>query len=166
MVHSGPLFLYVRLFNTVNVHFKCLPMTGFKLLTPGIGSDHSTNWATTTALVIKFNTPSISSTHWCLQECNQTKTIWLKRNKFTTFGWVDVGGGTMVQWAHLCLPNLRSQVWVSSTPSILCFLLTFGHAIGDFVLGGFIKSDEINEIGTSDVELWILGKLSMSLNWR
>ena len=92
----GPFF-FIFVFSiqqlTVNVQFKCLPMTGFKLLTPGIGSDHSTNWATTTALVIKFNTPSISSTHWCLQECNQTKTIWLKRNKFTTFGWVDVGGG-------------------------------------------------------------------------
>ena len=90
---------------------------------------------------------------------------WKETNLLLLAEWMW-GGGPMVQWAHLCLPNLRSQVWVSSTPSILCFLLTFGHAIGDFVLGGFIKSDEINEIGTSDVELWILGKLSMSLNWR
>ena len=34
---------------TVNVQYKLLPMTGFELQTPGIGSDRSTNLATTTA---------------------------------------------------------------------------------------------------------------------
>ena len=63
---------------------------------------------------------------------------------------------------QICGPRFESRV----LHLYFVFLLTFGHAIGDFVLGGFIKSDEIYEIGTSDVELWILGKLSMSLNWR
>ena len=52
MGHSQPLFLYFRLFKTVevNVSYKFFPMTGFELRTSGIGSDHrSTNWATTTA---------------------------------------------------------------------------------------------------------------------
>ena len=45
--HSRPIFLYFRLFNTVES--KCFPMTGFKPQTSGIGSDRSTNWDTTTA---------------------------------------------------------------------------------------------------------------------
>ena len=54
MGHSWPLFLYFRLFNTVdskqvNVQNKSLPMTGFKPRTSGIRSNRSTNWATTTA---------------------------------------------------------------------------------------------------------------------
>ena len=52
--HSRPLFLYFRLFNAVdskqiNVRDKSLPMTGFESQTSDIGSDRSTNWATTTA---------------------------------------------------------------------------------------------------------------------
>ena len=54
MGHSRPLFHYVRLFNTVDsicsIYF--LPITGFKPLTSGIGSDRSTNWATSTATTI------------------------------------------------------------------------------------------------------------------
>ena len=34
---------------TVNVQYNFLSMTGFELRTSGIGSNHSTNWATTTA---------------------------------------------------------------------------------------------------------------------
>ena len=30
-------------------YFKKLPMTGLEPRTSGVGSDHSTNWATTTA---------------------------------------------------------------------------------------------------------------------
>ena len=50
---SHPLFLYFRLFNAVdskNVQYKILSMTGFESQTSGIGSNCSTNWATTTAL--------------------------------------------------------------------------------------------------------------------
>ena len=50
---SQPLFLYFRLFNAVdskNVQYKILSMTGFESQTSGIGSNCSTNWATTTAL--------------------------------------------------------------------------------------------------------------------
>ena len=57
---SRPLFLYFRLFNTVdskmfNINF--LPMTGFEPRTSEIGSDRSTNWATTTAhlLIVAYN---------------------------------------------------------------------------------------------------------------
>ena len=54
MGHSRLLFHYVRLFNTVDsicsIYF--LPITGFKPLTSGIGSDRSTNWATSTATTI------------------------------------------------------------------------------------------------------------------
>ena len=58
MGHSRPLFLYFHLFNTQLTVNKCsiyiyinkfLPMTGFELWTSGIGSNRSTNWATTTA---------------------------------------------------------------------------------------------------------------------
>ena len=54
MGHSRPLFHYFRLFNTVDsicsIYF--LPITGFKPRTSGIGSDRSTNWATSTATTI------------------------------------------------------------------------------------------------------------------
>ena len=56
MGHSWPLFIYLfRLFNTVQSKQvnKCsiliLPMTGFEPRPSGIGSDCSTNWATTTS---------------------------------------------------------------------------------------------------------------------
>ena len=48
--HSRPLF-FIFVFSiqlTVNVQCKCLLMTGFELRTFGIGSNRSTNWATTT----------------------------------------------------------------------------------------------------------------------
>ena len=49
--HSRPFFLYFHLFKTVDS--KCsiyfLLMTVFELRTTGTGSNHSTNWATTTA---------------------------------------------------------------------------------------------------------------------
>ena len=46
------LFFFIFVFSMqliVNVQYKFLPMTGFELRTSGIGSNHSTNWATTTA---------------------------------------------------------------------------------------------------------------------
>ena len=52
MGHSWPLFFFIFIFSiqlTVNIHYKFLPMTGFELRTSRIGSDRSTNWATTTA---------------------------------------------------------------------------------------------------------------------
>ena len=46
MAHSRPLFLYFRLFNTVDSN-RCsicnLPMTGFELETFGVGSNCSAN---------------------------------------------------------------------------------------------------------------------------
>ena len=54
MGHSRPLFPFIFAFSTVNskyfIHHKILPMPGFELRTSGIGSNHSANWATTTAL--------------------------------------------------------------------------------------------------------------------
>ena len=46
------LFFFIFVFSiqlTVNVRYKFLPMTGFEPRTSGIGSDRSTNWATTTS---------------------------------------------------------------------------------------------------------------------
>ena len=50
------LFLFIMSFQytvdskqTFNLN-KVLPMTGFELRTSGIGSNRSTNWATTTAI--------------------------------------------------------------------------------------------------------------------
>ena len=46
------LFLFIFAFSiqlTVNIHNNFLPMTGFELQTSGIGSDRSTNRASTTA---------------------------------------------------------------------------------------------------------------------
>ena len=49
-------FIYFRLFNTADsiqmYYIKVPPMTGFEPLTSGIRSDHSTNWATTTAYIL------------------------------------------------------------------------------------------------------------------
>ena len=44
IVHSRPLFLYFRFFNTVGSEYinKISPMTGFEPRTSGVGSDHST----------------------------------------------------------------------------------------------------------------------------
>ena len=56
MGHSRPLFIYFRLFNSVDnkqvnkqMFNKILPMTGVKLRTSGFESHRSTNWATTTS---------------------------------------------------------------------------------------------------------------------
>ena len=48
-------FLYFRLFNTIDIKQmfdKSLPMSGFELRISSIRGDRSTNWATTTALVV------------------------------------------------------------------------------------------------------------------
>ena len=53
--HSRPLFIYFRLFNTVDnkqMFNKILPMTGVEPRISGIGIDRSTNWATTTSQVL------------------------------------------------------------------------------------------------------------------
>ena len=49
------LFFFIFVFSiqlTVNVQYKFLLMTGFKPQTSGIGSNRSTNWATTTRQVM------------------------------------------------------------------------------------------------------------------
>ena len=48
MGHSRPLFCLSTV-NSKYVHYKISPMTGFEPWTSGIGSNRSTNWATTTA---------------------------------------------------------------------------------------------------------------------
>ena len=50
MGHSQPLFLYFCLFCLLHLVDKISPMSGFELQISGVGSNHSTNWATTTAL--------------------------------------------------------------------------------------------------------------------
>ena len=55
--HSRPLFLYFRLFNTVDskqLFDKSLPTTGFDPRTSSVGCDRFTNWGTTTARVLSF----------------------------------------------------------------------------------------------------------------
>ena len=52
MGHSRPLYFLFSVFSiqlTVNVQHKFLPLTGFEPRNSGIGSDHSTNLAKTTA---------------------------------------------------------------------------------------------------------------------
>ena len=51
MGHSWPLFLYFFRFSNsiVKLVDKILPMTVFESQISGVGSDRSTNWATTTA---------------------------------------------------------------------------------------------------------------------
>ena len=64
MGHSRHLFIYFCLFNTVDSRqwtIKILPMTGFEPRTSVIGSNRSTNWATTTALFL--NVDSIFKLH-------------------------------------------------------------------------------------------------------
>ena len=70
------LFFFIFVFSiqlTVNVEYKFLPMTGFEPQTSGIGSDRSTNWATTTTLiylisVIWLMVSHYECKHWCLAE--------------------------------------------------------------------------------------------------
>ena len=56
MGHPGLFFFIFVLsmqltsWQKTNVPFKSLPMTGFELRTSGVGSDRSSNWATSTAL--------------------------------------------------------------------------------------------------------------------
>ena len=73
VVFYGPFpafFLYFRLFNTVdskmfNIIF--LPMMGFEPQTSGIGSDCSTNWATTTSpTTLELNLLQISRHYNCM----------------------------------------------------------------------------------------------------
>ena len=90
MGHSRPLFRYFRLFNTQLTVNKCsmykinLPMTGFKPRTSGIGSDHSTNWATTTARITLILFPVISNNRQKLlfKNCHRldSNLIPLRRN--------------------------------------------------------------------------------------
>ena len=49
-----PFPAYSSLFLAENVQYNFLPMTGIKPQTSGIGSDRSTNWATTTAANLFF----------------------------------------------------------------------------------------------------------------
>ena len=52
MGHSWPLFfIFFISVDSKQIYFlhKSLPMTGFEQRTSAVGSDHSTNWATTTA---------------------------------------------------------------------------------------------------------------------
>ena len=52
------LFFFIFVFSNLRLADKTLPMSGFELRISGVGSNRSTNWATTTAL------PIIVSTHW------------------------------------------------------------------------------------------------------
>ena len=64
MRHSRPLFLYFRLFNTVDskqMLDKSLPMTGFELQISGFGGNRSTNWAKTTAPLCQPLKPLLKS---------------------------------------------------------------------------------------------------------
>ena len=57
LLQNGPFpasFFFISVFSiqlTINDQFNFLPMTGFEPRTSGIGSNHSTNWITTTAQV-------------------------------------------------------------------------------------------------------------------
>ena len=56
--NSG-LFFFIFVFsnfNTVNIQYNFLPMTGFGPRTSGVGSNRSTNWATTTDQIYQFLT--------------------------------------------------------------------------------------------------------------
>ena len=70
---NGPFpssFFFIFIFSiqlTANVQYKCLPMSGFELRTSGIRSNHSTNWATTTApflVLFCYVTASIWKNFW------------------------------------------------------------------------------------------------------
>ena len=83
-IQSRSLFLYFRLFNTVDS--KCsilfLLMTGFELRTTGIGSNRCTNWASTTALLSTCCEPSYFDQKHCNEKLFQlfasynTPTSW------------------------------------------------------------------------------------------
>ena len=53
MGNSRPSFLYFRLINTIDNEYmnKISPMAGFEPRTSVVGSDRSTNWATTNLII-------------------------------------------------------------------------------------------------------------------
>ena len=64
MDQSRPFFLYFRLFNTVDskyVKWKFLQMIGFEPWTSSIGSDRSTNWATTSLSICGLHSSVVLS---------------------------------------------------------------------------------------------------------
>ena len=69
-------FLYTidskQMFNKNNF----LPKTGFEPGTSGIGSDHSTNWATTTASFPQFTVVKIFDKHWLLSGFESQADLW------------------------------------------------------------------------------------------
>ena len=101
MGHSRPLFLYFRLFNTADskqCSIKISPMTGFELRTSGVGSDHSTNCATSTSHPFTFFYTIGHSVQVFL--CfNAGFQFWFQgiRNKFK-FLYSKVSLHTLVQW--------------------------------------------------------------------
>ena len=117
MGHSRPLFLYFRLFNTVDS--KCskyfLPMTGFERRTSGIGSDHSTNWATTTTL----GTLLMSPTNWLDSFGLWTSTFLSKHVEKIIFCFKHKLLFLWSCYAALCLPIVSGST-VNVIKVVLC----------------------------------------------
>ena len=76
----GHFFLCFWLFNVI-----FLPMTGFEQRTPGVGSDRSTNWATTTVhffehyhsiYIDKVGTVILLTISWCRSIVPGSNTTW------------------------------------------------------------------------------------------
>ena len=81
---------------------KSLPMTGFEPRTSGIGSDWSTNWATTTALL--YTMVLLWNQHFCPTLCNQI--YWLNFLKIKQIKHWLHGVGQLSR--TYCLPLLWS----------------------------------------------------------
>ena len=57
------IFVFSIQLKVKQCNIKFLPMTGFELRTSGVGSDRSTNWATTTASSLYYISVSFSRCH-------------------------------------------------------------------------------------------------------
>ena len=124
---SRPLFIYFRLFNTVDIlcSIQILPTMGLEPRTSSVGSDHSTNWTTTTAQ--HFYDVVICFQSWRRPQCRRTKgsarscllrmtTRQTPRVKTPGIKWVSSSSGTrsvanVINILRLQITTLEFVIW-------------------------------------------------------
>ena len=125
MGQSRPLFLifFFSIQLTVNIQFNFLLMTGFEPRTSGVGSDCSTNWATTTAQdVLSF---------YYIWHCIK------KRTNINKKGSCLVHISKMDQISHCLIWLSHFHEWINSVWPDLAKFRHFGNIL--WALGEFTK---------------------------
>ena len=120
---------------TVNVQYKFLPMTGFEPRSSEIGSDHSTNWATTTALSWHALSNSCLLRSWIQSSWKQLKSQREKKKiKITHYNNLKLNVLTLCP-----LLVLRSPVYCNRRSDCNSLLLTFEQTISFTVAASWLE---------------------------